>query len=193
MMRTQNIKAFSIIEIMIVIVIIAVLASLGVWSYGSYQQRARNTSRATAAKSYMDILGVVYAKDTTTLFQKNTGVTDIRFCLGTWFTDINSDSLGDCYALNVSDANFTSVDNARNATMQTVAAKLPDSPKEAIVGDDGVSRIGPIGVIKATGSGGMLWVYYVLEKPSATTCPFGSIVWQDSKTLICEDQVNVST
>ena len=186
-------KGFTLIEIMIVIVIIAVLAAIATWSYTSYTVRARNTARATAAKSYLDVLGVMYGRNTTVPYAKNTSGSDIRFCLGSWFTDINSDGLGDCYVLNAADALFSSVDTTQNTNMQAIAAPLPDSPRQPIIGTNGKSYIGPIAVLKS--SDGMPWVRYMQETAGTSTCPFGNAVTPalDSKVLVCEDIVNVST
>lgn len=189
-MNTSH-RAFSLIELVVVIVVMGLLVTIGSWSYSGYQERARNTARASAAKSYVDILGTMYARNTT-VFQKNTGVTDIRFCLGQWFTDINSDGLGDCNVLQSGSADRVSKDATRDTAMRVVVQNLPDSDKTPVVGADGISRIGPYAIIKRTSDGGMPWVRYILEKPGATSCPFGATVWQDAETLICEEAVTVS-
>ncbi len=189
----KNVRGFTLIEIMVVIIIIAVLATASVWSYAAYTVRARNTARTTAAKSYIDILGIMYGRDPSALYQKNTSGSDIRFCLGTWFSDVNSNGVGDCYVLNASDPLFTQVDSSRTTSMQAVTAQLPDSTHSPILGSNGKSYVGPVAVIKS--SDGLPWVRYILETAGTSTCPFGNVVTPalDPKVLVCEDVVNVST
>ena len=183
---------FTLVEIMIAVIVIAILAAIGAASYASYTVRARNTARATAAKSYIEILGAVYGRDPSVPYQKNTSGSDIRFCLGTWFSDVNANGVGDCYVLDSTNALFSSIDSTRNTSMQAINPQLPDSPHQVIIGTNGKSYVGPVAVIKA--SDGMSWVRYMQETAGTSTCPFGSTVTPtlDSKVLVCEDIVTVS-
>lgn len=173
-------NGFTIVELLIVIVVIAVLAAITVVTFNGAYSRARNSSRITAAKQYIQLLQNYYTINGSYPF--NSG----RYCLGTGFTDVNSNGVGGCYNAATGDSWLTSESSTVNTELLEVGS-LPNSPKDHIVGTDGIPRVGPIGIWKADGK---LWVYYIIERPAASSCPLGSQEWGTTNTLICQVQVS---
>ncbi|MDD5213421.1 MAG: type II secretion system protein [Candidatus Gracilibacteria bacterium] len=64
-MTSHQIKAFTLVELIIVITILAILASIGFMSYQSYTADARDSSRITSLKTVYDGLTLSYVKKQT--------------------------------------------------------------------------------------------------------------------------------
>lgn len=61
-MKRQQIKAFTLVELIIVITILAILATIGFMSYQSYTSDARDANRITTLKQISNWLDITYTK-----------------------------------------------------------------------------------------------------------------------------------
>ncbi|MDD5213246.1 MAG: prepilin-type N-terminal cleavage/methylation domain-containing protein, partial [Candidatus Gracilibacteria bacterium] len=61
-MKKQQIKAFTLVELIIVITILAILATIGFMSYQSYTTDARDANRITTVKEISNGLDITYTK-----------------------------------------------------------------------------------------------------------------------------------
>mgnify|MGYP003595653100 FL=1 len=85
-------RGFTIVELLIVVIVIAILASIAVFSYGSIRQQANAARTAHAASTYNRALLTYHVlHGAYPAITSGGGV-----CLGTGYTDRNSDGIGDC-------------------------------------------------------------------------------------------------
>lgn len=128
-------KGFTIVELLIVIVVIGILAAITIVAYNGVQQRAQNTQRVTAAKSWEKVMSLYVAQNGVYPF---TFGSVQHFCLGTnnetnW--DASSDQ--DCGWSN----NIKHPSIVMNTAFAEVAS-LPIFPKDRVVATDGSFRGG---------------------------------------------------
>ncbi len=157
----RNAKAFTIVELLIVIVIIAVLATISVFVYSGMQVRAKNTAQSTAAAAYIRLLRLYKIQNGT--WPTGPG------CLGGNNIDTDSDGIADC-----GDNAATKVNPTLLAQLKTVGT-LPDVVTDQIEGTSGTKSAG----IRYWGvqvDGTVLFTWYV--RGSATACnPPSGIVY----------------
>jgi prepilin-type N-terminal cleavage/methylation domain-containing protein len=176
-------KGFTIVELILVIVVIGILATMTYVGYNGMQQRARNHARTEYAQQFKDILKLTLIKNTpaAVIAAMDHGGGWDKACLGTGYTDRNSDGRGDCAVFG------GSAYISDTATFNTLLAKvaLPALDKyPKVTSTDGDVTYGPF--INAETADGIevLSMEYVLEGQNQK-CLVGPLIYNNggSNTL----------
>lgn len=131
---------FTIVELLIVIVVIAILAAITIVAYNGIQQRASNSQRIAAARTWVQAL-----KSYATTNQKYPHVAGV-YCIGeSNITDFDANADADCGVSNNVKHDYTGYTTTFNTNLKTLMAKLPEFPGK------------PIQLTSALKGMGMLW------------------------------------
>ena len=82
-MKRAGKKGFTVVELLIVIVVIAILATIVMVAYGNVQRDARNATRMTELRSWVDLFEIYKARKGA--YPRKDLTTESNACLGTGF------------------------------------------------------------------------------------------------------------
>lgn len=168
MFRTQ--KAFTIVELLIVIVVIAILATISIVAYNGIQQRSTNSKNANEAVQAAKLLESYYS-----INNQYPSISATAVCIGTGFTNYTGDANGDCWDT-YAGGSYRSVDPAFNTALQTIGS-LSTNHSSCIAYAATACFTGPVYAtsgaphqMSPAGPSVRYWVY-------GQDCPVGSRVW----------------
>ncbi len=173
-------------ELIIVIVVIAVLATIVIVMYRGIQREARNTTRLTELRSWVDIFEIYKARKG--VYPGGSYPDDTGVCLGTGFPVSSIDNKRRCRDPGGSLSYLESDNSALMADILTVA-KMPPSDKTPAA----TWLTGPW-VEFYTGSWNQIRISTAIESEDDTDCTKGGFTrqWNDpgSTAMICTAYFN---
>ncbi len=126
-------NGFTVIELVVVIVVIGVLAAVVTVVYGNVQREARNTTRLTELRSWIDIFEVYKARKGS--YPGKNYTVSTGGCLGAGFPHSTDDANYRCRETHVNEGySYTEAEStALMADLMTVA-KMPPADKTPVAG-----------------------------------------------------------
>lgn len=134
-MKRAGKNGFTVVELLIVIVVIAILATLVMVAYGNVQRDARNATRMTELRSWVDLFEIYKARKGA--YPRKGLTTESNACLGTGFPVSRYDSVPRCRHVHPTGPDIMSYREADNAALMAdflSVAKMPPADKTPVDG-----------------------------------------------------------
>ncbi len=132
-MKRAGKKGFTVVELLIVIVVIAILATIVMVAYGNVQRDARNATRMTELRSWVDLFEIYKARKG--YYPRKNDTSDSGACLGKGFPVSTVDGNARCRGTDPDPGySYTEAESASLMNEFAAFAKMPPANKTPVNG-----------------------------------------------------------